>query len=887
MSAWWVRWWAPWGALLRRARRLAWRSPLRTAWTGLLVLVAVAVAGTVMSAIWGSNSTSASADRAMGTADVIYSATSTADVASSVPNALLAQMPVDSKAAVEQTIPGLVLMATGEAATSDPEGVGGVYADVRMADWDDPLLHGVLGLVEGRAPREGEIVVSPDVAESLHLNVGDRLTVDSSAGSLVVSGVATIGAGGSPTAAVATGELVPGSSTEPTPEVHLTAFVGLPSGAVAPSGEALTRSHEQLNVLEIWGPLGRPGDPAPAQGATLISPSRSRPEAVVLMTIAAVAVVGLLVGASSGIGARRRQRASGLLAANGADGGQLAVAVAAEVVVVAVPAALLGLLVCWAGVTWWVDLRLQGWPAFVDAAFGWVWVAPLVVGSVTAAGVGAVLLSRDIRGTTPSALLDSRGWVSRRTGGRRSLGWLGWIVVGLVVWTTASYIFGGVSVGGGLSGRVSALALFVLWLASGSVALRLTSVFLGRNLIGRVVERDLRHRRLGSVATILVVATWVFVAVMGTFTDSFGSTYQNDQSQPVVETTSGAAEATSSGAGLTAGELSDPSPGTSLLIQSGNVSGAGKAPGTWQLRDPDPDSGPARRIEPLPGSLAAELDRAGLVTSSATVAEWTGACAVCPDGFTPTVLVLESTAGVGLSPATAELLQAGNAVTPFDMAGIEDEDVAGVPVRVGSVPSGVQAVVMSSSVIGSTELADRRSALVGSTAGLTDDQIRQILWLADSEGASVSFGEPRLDMLRSDLAQGAVVVTDARPWLLWPSVVVLLVVALAATAAHRREHGDAARVLKVLGARPRAARRMASLTAGTLTGTGVVLGLTTALMLLTFVMMRRGEGDPSLWTRDTVLVLAVSLALPIAVAQLARLIPPYRAVDGPDGPAPV
>lgn len=80
---------------------------------------------------------------------------------------------------------------------------------------------------------------------------------------------------------------------------------------------------------------------------------------------------------------------------------------------------------------------------------------------------------------------------------------------------------------------------------------------------------------------------------------------------------------------------------------------------------------------------------------------------------------------------------------------------------------------------------------------------------------------------------------------------------------------------------------MASLTAGTLTGTGVVLGLTTALMLLTFVMMRRGEGDPSLWTRDTVLVLAVSLALPIAVAQLARLIPPYRAVDGPDGPAPV
>lgn len=855
---------------------------MRTAWTGMLVLVAVAVAAMAMAAIWGSGSRSASIESELGGADVIYSGTAPADTASNVSEALLAQLPSGSRVEVEQTIPGLVLIPRGADGTADPVGVGGAYVDVRMADWADPLLQGVLGFVDGRVPREGEVVVSPDLAESLQLEVGDRVAVDSSSGSLVVAGVATIGNDGAATAAVATGELVPAASTEPAEEVALTAFVGLPVGAVAPSGAAMT--DQQLEALGLSGPLGRPGDPAAAEGSALVASENHRVEAVALtVMVLSVVFVGLLAGASSGIGARRRLRASGLLAANGADGRQLAVAAAAEVIVVAVPAALLGLVACWAGLNLWVRSRLQGWPVAVDAALSWVWVVPLVAGAVVAAGLGAVYFSRVSRSLPTSVLLDSRTRPTLRAGGRLSVGWAGWIVVAVLGWVAMSYV----TVGGGWIGPAAALVLLLLWVASGSVALRLAGPVLRRDPVGRVVERDLRHRRLGSAATVLVVATWVFVAVLGTATAALGSTYQNDEGPSVAVPTTAASESTSSAVGPTVDEPAVPEAGTSVLVQPGREVGVMETPGVWELRNPGPEAESSSRARPLPEGLAADLARVGLVTSTATVGRWTGPCSVCPDGFEPMVLVIDSTDGVGLSPATAELLHAGNAVTPFDMEGIDEERVAGVPVRVGSVPSGVQAVVLSSAVSGSGELADRQPALIGSTAGLDEGQVRQILRVAEGEGASVAFDDPQMDMLRSATASGSyATLRDRGPWFLWPSVIVLLVVALAATAAHRREHGEAARVLKVLGARPRSARRLASLTAGTLTGTGAVLGLTAALMVATVMTMGRSAGDPSPWNRDTALVLVVSLILPVVVALLARLIPPYRSLDDPDGPMP-
>ncbi|MCZ7631101.1 MAG: hypothetical protein M5U19_19560 [Microthrixaceae bacterium] len=92
---------------------------------------------------------------------------------------------------------------------------GGVYGSVRMADWGDPLLDGVIRLVDGHMPRRGEVVLAPDLAETLGMEVGDRLRVDASEDSVRVVGIATIGGPGSLTAAMAPGELVsPGATAD-------------------------------------------------------------------------------------------------------------------------------------------------------------------------------------------------------------------------------------------------------------------------------------------------------------------------------------------------------------------------------------------------------------------------------------------------------------------------------------------------------------------------------------------------------------------------------------------------------------------------------------------------------------------------------------------------
>lgn len=871
--------WAPWSALLRRARRLAWRSPLRTAWTGLLVVVAVAVAGTVMSTVWGSHVTASSTRWLMGAADALYHGRSPVDVASGVTDMLASELPAGSELAVEQTVDGLVLMPGGSEDGPDGEGAGGVYGSVRMADWGDPLLDGVIRLVDGHMPRRGEVVLAPDLAETLGMEVGDRLRVDASEGSVRVVGIATIGGPGSLTAAMAPGELVSPGATADAPEVGVTVYVGLPTGAAAPSVETFPWTGEEGPEGPLWGPYVLPGDAPYADGSSIGGPRNPMLGATAVMFVLVVAFVGLLVGAASSIGARRRMRANGLLAATGADRGQLAIASAAEAIVVALPATLVGLVVSWLGTDVWVRLRLQGWPGLVDATMSWVWVVPLVVAAVGAAAAGSVVFSRSSRRMGVSALLDSRDRRARRPGAGATPEVAGWILLGVLIWVPVSALAVVVGRGGGSVAVTAIAVLFLVWIAFAPVVMRLGGRYLDRDPVGRVVGRDLRHRRLGSIATVVVVATWVFVAVVGTATDGFGGSDRSDQEETAPEPTAVPDDAGS------------PEVGSSVVIQAGAGTGPSWAGAQWVFRDSDAASGhgsePVDLSGPLPEGLAADLARAGLVTSPATVGTWEGPCPACPSGFTPTVLVLDRAEGVGLAPATVELLRSGNAVTPFDMEGVEGSTVAGIPVRVGGVPAGVHAVVLSSSAGGGGErmvLTDPHPVLVGSTSGLRDAQVARIIRISEDAGMSIGFDELRFDKLRAGASTEHVVVLERRFWIVWPSLVVLLVVALAATAAHRREHGDAARVLQVLGARPRSARRLASLTAGALTGTGVVLGLTAALMIVSVVALQRGPGAPAPWSRDATLVLAVSLALPAVVGSAARLIPPRRSLHGPHGP---
>jgi len=904
-------WWAPWGALLRRSLRLVRRSPARAAWTALLVTAAVTVAAGVTSIVWGHEAATTSLDRTLGAADAVYDGSAPAvDGASRVEELLRSALPGGSVVSVEQAVDGFGLVFAGERRGDRTSDAGGTDAGVHMAAWSDPLLRGVLRLVDGRTPRRGEVVVSPALAQSLGIDVGDRLRIEGSSGSLAVVGIGTVSGGTPRSVAVVSGELVPDPSAMPTP-ITVRAFVRLPHGATAPSADRIDAGGSpgsQMSDVTLIGPYARPGVDGTGEVVTqLLGSPRSRLDVIGAMLVV-VAAVGVLAGAASAIGARRRMRANGLLVAIGAPPAHLAAAAASEAVIVALPAAVVGVALSWVGSQAWIRLRVLGWPALIDATMNWAWVALLVIGAVVAAGVGAVVFTRSTRRLSVPALLDARASVSRGAVGSPQIGWIGWLALGLLAWV----VLGGVLAGTmglfvGSADLVAAVVLLALWLVCGFGALRLTRLVLSRDPIGRVVDRDLRHRPVGSMATVVVVATWVFVAVAGTATTAFsGSGDVNDltSSPAVPQEMTDDATATSAVPTTTfsdaAGPAQGPSttvgaaprqvplrPGSSILVQAVADQLSTRAAAPWVLRGSESAQEQQRIRTRLPDGLAAELAAAGLTTRIGTVGAWTGPCAVCPRGFVPTVLVVQDPDGIGLAPATVELLRSGAVVTPFDVAGVEDQTVAGMPVRVGSVPSGVTAVMLAPSAPGDLQLSDPQSVLIGSAQGLSDTQVRRIIDIGEREGMSIGFDDPRLDQLRSGKdSGGTVVLAGHRVWIVWPLLTVLVVVALAATAAHRREHGDAARVLQVLGARPRSGRRLASLTAGTLTGTGVVIGLTAALSVVLVVALRNRPGADGPWNGDATAALVVALALPFVVALLARLIPPYRSLDGPDGPMP-
>ncbi len=887
-------------ALLRRARRMALRSPARTAWTGLLVAAAVTAAVVLMAVSWGRHVRTNDAARDFGAADAIYSGSgSTADAVANASDAVGVAVPDGSTVAFEETVPGIVFRDASSDATADSASTGAVH----MADWEDPLNAGVLDLVEGRKPGEGQVVLSPTMAARTGLGVGDDLGVVGSDETLEVVGIASIGKWGDDGVATVPGQLVPvgGGGTA----VDLTYRVGLPEGATARQlGPVVGGDGSATFVVD--GPR-LPDRSTRGIAGVYISGSDVPLSSLVLLLVGAVGAVGILAGAAFGIGASRRTRAAGLLAACGADRTQLAAASASEALVVAAPAAALGAALAWAVPSVWVSVRLPGWAAMVDAVMPWAWVAVTVLASVVAAMAGTVLFSRSLRSASTVALLDGRAGPRHRSSAR-PIGALGWIGIALLGYLVLSAVVGVASRWYAVS-SLATIAIALLWVACGLGALRLLRVVLRRGPIGRLVERDLRRHRIGSIAAVVVVATWSFVAVVATATGWFQSLSVNDgrafDSASVIQrdgrTTTfvnGGGPTTSVGGATDADlpEADTPAPvagGTTAMITSPGASGPQSSSSGWVVRGSSVPTTPQPAADrSFPDGVAADLLDAGLATQSAVVGRWTGPCPVCPSGFVPNVVVLDSARGIGLAPATVDLLESGAAVTPFAVEGVEGQTVAGLPVRVGEVPSGVQAAVLRSAVIDGANLTDVQPALVGDAAGLTPAQSDDVVEVVRSATLQLDTTSPVLsaDWMIDGLGSQPVDQPDDR--VVWPWLILLVAVTLVATAAHRREHADASRVLGVLGAGPRAGRNLASVTAGSLAGVGVVLGLGAASVLIALTAARRLGGGglvgafDGLWNRQATLVLLAALAVPVVVAALARLIPPSRAGDGPDGPMP-
>lgn len=914
-------------ALLRRARRLAVRSPLRSLWTGFLVFAAVAVGVSLMAGVWGHHVSTQSVEAGFGQADAVYAGSGLSpDAVAAASESLQRQLPPGSTTAVEAVSDsGFVVVNAKSTGSGAADGsVPASVSEAHMADWSNPLLRGVVRLVDGRLPADGEAVVTADVADKAGLVIGDRMQLLGSDGTLRVVGIGRIGNVGAPGFATTPGSMRPAPGGAKASWLNARLYAAVPAGTKVPTLDSAT------DVDGFTFAVGAPAvrDAALASpGAFVGVPGTSVPLwSLIVFLVGTVAVVGLLAGSAFGIGASRRMRATGLLSANGADRSQLAVAAATEAVVVTAPAALLAVGFVMVLQPLWVRFRLPGWASALDASFPLLWVAVTVVAAVVAAAVGAVLFSRAVRRMSSSALLDGRGVGRSANAPSRPperLAWYGWLGIGVLAYLFMYGIFGFVAL---RSSTLAAGVVVVLWVACAFGAMRVLRLLLRRDPVGRLVERDLRRRRVGSTAAILVVATWVFVAVGASATDWFSSLGNGTSSPDVVSALEPGASTTVVSASPDGGAPgqpatpttvvgSDPGPTSPVPTQSGAVlitpavsdavaTGGGSA--GWVIAGSEP-VGPAgvpstipSTSNPLMGSvpdgIATELADAGLLTRRATIGKWTGECSVCPSGFVPNVLVLDSATGLGLPQATVDMLEQGAAVTPFNMEGVEAQTVAGVPVKVGEVPFSVQAVVLASSIVDGSKLTDMQGVLVGDSSTLTSEQTSSVRVIARDTGVTLDSRNPMLQQYMSGSTSG-----DGRPpyrqpddWLVWPWLLFLVIVTLVTTAAHRREHTEAARVLRTIGADPSAGRRLASLTAGSLAGVGVGMGLTAVLVVIVISAARNGAVGSSainfdfdrLWNRQATLVLVAALVVPFVVALLARLIRPYRSIGGPDGPMP-
>lgn len=900
MTAWW--------ALLRRARRLAVRSPMRTLWTGFLVVAAVAAGTVLLSDAWGHHVLTGSEDLSFGGADAVYAGSAfPADRAPEAVDAVRAALPAGSSAEAQVTTSGLVLGGPGS------RGLG----DAHMADWESPVMAGALHLVEGRAPRAGEAVLTPRLAAQTSLRAGDQLEVLGSDRTLRVVGIGTVGNSDDLGIAVAPNQLVVPPSSMPTSSADLRIYVGLPAGASAPEATDIPVPGGAESGVKLQGPSSRDVGRRVSTDGFSAGSDTTNPAGAMGGIVAAVAlVVGLLAGAAFGIGAGRRMRAGGILSANGANDAQLGLAVATEALVVAAPAAVLGVVAAWAARPVWIRFRLPSWVTMAESEVPWPWVGIAVVAALVAAVAGAVLFSKSLRTMPTTALLDGRR--SGRAAGRgpQRIGWIGWLGLGLFGYAAANLLLGFATTRRSSVGSMATVIAVALWAGCALGSLRLARLVLRRDVIGRLVDRDLRRQALGSTAVIVVVATWVFVAVAGTATGwsdvlsaPDGTVSTSGVVQPLQATTTIVADGTSpsgepagspTSAPTANGETSGISAnsgisgtsarndgGDGVLIRiSTSASGDPSGSTNWVVRGSEPAN--AENAVPLadelPEDLSAGLAAAGLMTSPAIVGSWTGGCPVCPSGYVPTVAVLDSADGAGLPSATAELLRSGAAVTAFAVPGVEAATVAGVPVRVGELPIAVDAVVLGSSITDGSQLSAPQPALVGATGDLSDQQADQVGRIVRDAGLELTASDRRLDRAWSDATStGFPIGSTPDGWAVWPWLIVLVVVTLAATAAHRQEHGEAGRVLHVLGAGPRAGRRLASLTAGTLAGIGVGMGLAAAMVLVAISAARTGGEELflGLWNREATLLVVASLAVPLAAALMARLIPPARSADGP------
>lgn len=874
-----------WVPMWRRARRLALRSPARTLATGALVAISVAVV--VLLTAWPWMDGGAYLTGVVGTG--VETTGEGVDAAYDVvtDQAPIGPLPEAARQIVEAQPPGssTALVEYFRGFRSPGGSPIDKSAWVVQAYWDSPLVADTVRLFEGRLPGPGEVVISPPIAVGGHLDVGDTMVLSDPRASLQVVGIGSIGSGNRPEMITAQGEFLAtgsvGSDYSSASLARVTVLADIPDGEVAP----------EVLIRDPGSPAQQVQYPITSDDPDLAGPRwQVEPSALVVMAVALGTAVALTSGAAFGIGTARRRRTIGLLAVNGGDDAAMRIAAVTEAFVIAVPAAALGAALPLVVSKVWTELRAPRWDLAAALRFNpWMVVMSCLL-VVVAALLGTLLFTRSLRRSSIPALLDQRTWRANRPGqpvGLRGLA-PSLIAVALLVllvlagmWSrTVGMVpaFSAVPV----TTVVVGAFVFLVWLVM-SVARKL----LARRVSGRIVMRDVMRHPMGAAAAAVIVAIWSALMV--------GS----------------AARVRYESVGTTGSTTS-----FGIVSDSGDADiGSGVVPTTFAFGVPSvvqdvpdvpevPEVGPAqplggltvkpggepavvqRGTEPQPRMSIADLQDhlalAGQPTVRAQIGQWTGPCAVCPAGYIPTVAILSSTDGAGLSPEVDRLLAEGYVVTPMPIEIPPGTELEGMPIATApsDVP-GAEAVLLSSEAPERVTLTNPSEVLVGSTSGLDTATREGVAAVLAEAGATLNSTDLELAQIANGqgAAEPAEPVDPATPLrnsALW--LVPLLLVTLAATTAHRREHGEAALVLDVLGAGSRIARRLASRTAALIAGLGVTVGV--GVGLLGVIAAVGGSRDVTLvdvlWSAEFLGACVLAVVVPIIVGVVAWILPPAR-----------
>jgi putative ABC transport system permease protein len=399
-----ARWLASWRVAIRiahrDARRYKWRSALIVVMVGLPVLLL--------------------------TSGIVLVATNNVSLAESVPplmGSAQARIAGDSSTSTVQRLTGGTVIQVVDGSMRITQGDRRPSILALGIDGRDPIARGMTELVSGRWARTSSEIVVTEAGIAGGLPPEGTLTAgpegtkagpDSQPRELRVVGVATAQTRVGMPFLVALPELV-GGMTEP--ESSSSAFLLGRANPVTWSDVRALRGHGLLvQSREVFQSPPSDAEPDPMSGQSTNTSDQRQLDLVLLLATACLFIeTTLLAGPAFAVSAARQRRSLALAASNGAEARQLRRYVLGQALVLGVAsaaiAAVAGVLLALAGLTWWK----AGHPDFVTGPFEVSW--PQVVGvlscSAVASMVAALLPARGI------ARLDIVSVLAGRSGDRK------------------------------------------------------------------------------------------------------------------------------------------------------------------------------------------------------------------------------------------------------------------------------------------------------------------------------------------------------------------------------------------------------------------------------------------------------------------------------------